>query len=94
MATKPSKSERRRVSVVVNAPLLDADAKDTRPPVAVYAYSAGGALLAQSPTDAKGQARLALDLGAGPTAVRMLAGPAAEDKEAPALEDLLRRGAT
>lgn len=82
----------RKFSLGVQVPLLDADDKGARPPVAVYAYSPGGTLLAQAPVDAKGQAELALAIGGETTGVRLLAGPASDDTR-PDLEALRRRGA-
>ena len=82
----------RRVSVDISAPLQGVTGDEARPPSAVYAYSAGGRLLGQAELDAKGRAALVLGLGADATGVRLLAGPASDDKT-PDLQDLLRRGA-
>lgn len=82
----------RRVSVNVNAPLLEPKGDEARPATAVYAFSIGGALIGQSEVDAKGQANLELTLGTAATGVRVLAGPASDDKS-PQLDELLRRGA-
>ena len=82
----------RRVNINVSAPLLEPRGDEARPAAAAYAFSAGGAFLAQDGLDAKGQATLELSLGKAATGVRVLVGPASEDKS-PQLEDLLRRGA-
>ena len=81
----------RRVSLSVNAPLLDQQANEATPATAVYAFSAGGALLGQARLDG-GQTHFEIDLGQGATGVRVLAGPALDEKQ-PGLEELLRRGA-
>ena len=81
----------RRVSLSVNAPLLDQVANDATPATAVYAFSAGGAFLGQSRLD-EGRGQIELNVGQDPTGVRLLAGPAIDEKE-PSLEELLRRGA-
>ncbi len=90
MANPPLSS--RRIGLTVAAPLLELDAGEAAPAIAVYAFSAGGRLLAQSPLDERGQAQLELGVGNDPTGIRVLAGPASDDKE-PALDELLRRGA-
>ena len=82
----------RRVGLTVAAPLLELNVGEAAPATAVYAFSAGGRLLAQSPLDERGQAQLELSVGEDPTGIRVLAGPASDDKQ-PALDELLRRGA-
>lgn len=90
MAT--SKLASRRVSVIVSAPLLERAGDEPVPATAAYAYSTGGALLAQAPIDAKGQAQLDITVGDAPTGLRLMVGPMTDDK-APAIAELMRRGA-
>jgi len=92
MARSTKLPAQRKFSLGVQVPLLDAADNGTRPAVAVYAFSPGGALLAQAPVDAQGQAELTLGIGGEAAGVRLLAGPAGDDKR-PDLEALLRRGA-
>jgi hypothetical protein len=89
MATANNPS--RRVSLSVNAPLLDSQANQAAPATAVYAFSAGGALLGQTRLDG-GKGQLDIGVGADATGVRVLAGPATDEKE-PQLDELLRLGA-
>jgi len=90
MAT--SNNPTRRITLSVNAPLLDKQANESAPATAVYAFSPGGALLAQAQVDERGQANLDLGVGVDATGLRVLAGPATGEKQ-PQLEELLRRGA-
>jgi hypothetical protein len=92
MATKSSTMPMRRVSVAVSAPLQDFKGSDRPPATTAYAYSTGGALLGQAPLDAKGQAQMEITVAAAATGVRLIVGPASQDK-APAIEELMRRGA-
>lgn len=82
----------RSVSLMLSAPLLESQGMDRRPATAAYAFSPGGRLLGQGPLDAKGQASFEVGLSEAPTGLRLLVGPAVDDK-LPRLEDLLRRGA-
>ena len=79
-----------KVELSVHVQLQEVDDRQAAPQPAVYAYSAGGKLLAMQPADERGQARLALAVGAEDTAVRVLVGPTLERPEA---SELLRRGA-
>ena len=81
----------RRVSLSVSAPFLDQAPNDATPATAVYAFSAGGALLGQTRLDG-GRGELDVSVGQEAAGVRLLAGPVTDDKE-PALDELLRRGA-
>lgn len=89
MAKAPSN---RHLTLSISAPLLDAQGSETRPATMAYAFSQGGRCLGLAAVDAKGQAGFEVTLGEGPTGLRVLVGPATEDKQ-PSLEDLLRRGA-
>lgn len=79
-----------KVELSVHVQLQEVDDRQAAPQPAVYAYSAGGKLLAMQPADERGQARLALAVGPEDTAVRVLVGPTLERPEA---SELLRRGA-
>ena len=81
------------VTLRVTADFLQAKSDDKRPAVAAYAYSDGGRLLAYAPLGAQGDTKLELPAARAPFAARVLLGPAPEDKEVPALDELLRRGA-
>ena len=81
----------RLVSLSVDAPLLDLGPNDPAPATSVYAFSAGGAFLGQARVDG-GRAELSLNVGQDATGLRLLAGPASDDKQ-PDLGELLRRGA-
>ncbi len=82
----------RSLSLMLSAPLLDSQGSDRRPSTAAYAFSPGGRFLGQGAIDAKGQASFEVSLGDAPTGLRLLVGPATDDK-LPSLEELLRRGA-
>ncbi|MDP1832261.1 MAG: hypothetical protein Q8K67_09395 [Geothrix sp.] len=82
----------RCVTLAFNAPLLDVQKEERRPSTAAYAFSPGGRFLGQGAVDAKGQASFDVHLGNAPTGLRVLMGPATEEK-LPSLEELLRRGA-
>jgi len=77
----------------VAADFLQAKSEDKRPAVAAYAFSDGGRLLAYAPLGAQGDTKLELPATRAPFAARVLLGPAPEEKEVPALDELLRRGA-
>lgn len=87
MATTPTTTLR------VTADFLQAKKEDQRPAVAAYAFSDGGRLLAYAPLGDKGDARLEWPATRAPVAARILLGPAPEEKQVPALDELLRRGA-
>ncbi|MEP7101696.1 MAG: hypothetical protein ABI781_14385, partial [Burkholderiales bacterium] len=87
-----SSTPSRRVNLSVNAPLLDQQANEAAPATSVYAFSPGGAYLGQARVDERGQANFELTVGTDATGVRLLAGPASDEKQ-PNLEELLRRGA-
>ena len=89
MAKSPTN---RHVNLTISAPLLDSLKEESRPSTAAYAFSLGGRFLGQGAVDAKGQASFEVNLGEAPTGLRLLVGPASEDK-VPGLEELLRRGA-
>lgn len=82
-----------QASLRVTADFLHAEREDKRPATAAYAFSDGGRLISQASLDAKGQATLNLPATREATAVRVLIGPASQDKDVPALDELLRRGA-
>src|SRR5262249_6872634 len=88
-----AKSDNASIALRVAAEFLKAESADKRPNVAAYAYSDGGHLLAYAPLGEKGETRLELPLAREASAVRVVLGPAPEEKEPPALEELLRRGA-
>jgi hypothetical protein len=85
-------SSNRSVSVSLSAPLLHSQGSESRPATAAYAFSPGGHFLGQGVLDAKGQASFEVSVGDAPTGLRVLVGPASEEK-VPSLEELLRRGA-
>jgi len=88
-----AKSDLPSVTLRVAAEFLKAESTDKRPAVAAYAYSDGGHLLAYSPLGEKGETKLELPASREASAVRVVLGPAPEEKEPPALDELLRRGA-
>ena len=81
------------VTLRVAADFLKAESADKRPAVAAYAYSDGGHLLSYAALGEKGEAQLELPMAREASAVRVVLGPAPEDKTPPALDELLRRGA-
>jgi hypothetical protein len=85
-------SSSRSLSVVLSAPLLDSQGTESRPTATAYAFSTGGHFLGQGSLDAKGQTSFEFKLGGPATGLRLLVGPASENK-VPDLEELLRRGA-
>src|SRR5664279_5660226 len=85
-------SSSRNLSVALSAPLLDSQGTESRPAATAYVFSTGGLYLGQGSLDAKGQTSFDIKLGGPATGLRLLVGPASENK-VPDLEDLLRRGA-
>lgn len=85
-------SSNRHVSLTISAPLLESQGAESRPATMAYAFSPGGRCLGFAAVDGKGQAAFEVGLGDAPTGLRVLVGPATEEK-VPNLEDLLRRGA-
>lgn len=82
------------VTLRVAADFLQAKSEDKRPAVAAYAYSDGGHLLAYATLGAQGDTKLELPAARAPFAARILLGPAPSgEKDIPALDELLRRGA-
>lgn len=87
-----AKVPHRRVTIAVDAPLIDAKAAEDRPSTAAYAFSSGGRFLGRTPLDEKGLARLEIEASAEAAGVRLLVGPVMSD-DTPNLAELVRRGA-
>ncbi len=88
-----AKSDNAFITLRVAAEFLKAESTDQRPAVAAYAYSDGGRLLSYAALGEKGETKLELPVAREASAVRVVLGPAPEEKQPPALEELLRRGA-
>ena len=82
----------RRVELSISAPLLESQNAETRPASVAYAFANGGQMLGRTELNAKGAGSIPLSLGTGDTGIRVLVGPALENKE-PGIDELLRRGA-
>ena len=87
-----AKSDNAFITLRVAAEFLKAESTDQRPAVAAYAYSDGGRLLSYAALGEKGETKLELPVAREASAVRVVLGPAPEEKQPPALEELLRFG--
>lgn len=85
-------TKERTVSLAVKANLIRSQASEPLPKTAVYAFSAGGSLLAHQRLDDKGSAQLLLPAVKEANAVRLLVGPEVAENQIQVAE-LLRRGA-
>ena len=86
------KDNPRLYELIVVTELVDVKS-DTKPPeVFAYAFSADGRMLTSAPVKDGGRAALRVPVTASKDRLRILVGPASEEKDA-GYDDLIRRGA-